>query len=71
MTPTNLQRAACVEQAIIVYREHTGTNQEDVLADLLCDLMHWSDAKAENFGAALISARANYMRNFTDEISAD
>lgn len=38
----------------------TGTDYEDALGDLLCDLMHWSDRNNFDFEAALFRARMHY-----------
>jgi len=38
----------------------TGTDLEDSLGDLLCDLMHWADRNDSDFDTALDGARANY-----------
>jgi hypothetical protein len=34
----------------------TGTDYDNALADLLCDLMHWSDRNDFDFSAALSRA---------------
>jgi hypothetical protein len=38
----------------------TGTDDEDALGDLLCDLMHWSDRNNYDFDLALARAQGNY-----------
>ena len=39
----------------------TGTDLEDSLGDLLCDLMHWSDRNQFDFDLALDRARDNCL----------
>ncbi|MGE5512902.1 MAG: hypothetical protein ACM31O_16815 [Bacteroidota bacterium] len=58
--PSTLQRALWGEAALIAFRRATGCDYEDSLGDLLCDLMHWSDARGFDFEAALERARAHY-----------
>lgn len=61
---TNDDRAAWAEGAIQKFIELTGTDREDALADLLCDLMHWADrehpGECEPFEAQLHRARYHY-----------
>lgn len=42
----NDDRAAWAEAALNEFRRVTGTDDEDALGDLLCDLMHWCDRTA-------------------------
>jgi hypothetical protein len=60
--PQNLndERAACADAALNTFRGCTRTDVEDALADLLADLLHWSDRNDEDFDAALARARLNY-----------
>lgn len=57
MSNNHLQAASC---ALLVYRELMGTDDQDTLADLLTDLMHWADANACDFAAELERGRRNY-----------
>jgi hypothetical protein len=62
MTP-NERRAEWAQCAIDAFIETTGTDPEDALSDLLCDIMHWCDI-AENespgFDAELDRAKGHY-----------
>jgi hypothetical protein len=46
--------------AVQTFQAITGTDEEDVLSDLLADLMHWSDRNHYDFEAALLRARGHY-----------
>jgi len=39
------------------FKHATGTDDQDVLTDLLCDLMHWSDRNQADFEPAVQYAR--------------
>ncbi len=57
---------ASVDRATIAlkaYRQATGTDPEDALADLLADLMHWCLQTGQDFDKELGCAR----RHFGDE----
>jgi hypothetical protein len=56
----NDQRADWAAAALSHFGSITGTNYEDSLGDLLCDLMHWSDRSDFDFEAALCRARIHY-----------
>jgi hypothetical protein len=56
----NDRRAAWAAVALRAFRLVTGTDDEDALGDLLCDLMHWSDRNDYDFEAALSRARWHY-----------
>ena len=56
----NDNRALWAEAAVVAFEAQTGTDREDALADLLCDLMHWCDRNGGNFKFALDRARRNY-----------
>jgi hypothetical protein len=58
--PTNSDRAAWAAEALATFRRRTGTDCEDALPDLLCDLMHWADEHELNFGEALDKARDHH-----------
>lgn len=47
--PTNTDRAQWAEKAIQAFMDETGTDREDALADLLCNLHHWCDAEGLDF----------------------
>lgn len=56
----NNDRAKWAQEAIAAFMEATGTDLEDALPDLLCDLMHWADRNGQQFGMMLERARENY-----------
>jgi hypothetical protein len=56
----NDARAAWAWAALAAFKRETGTDLEDALGDLLCDLMHWADRNQTSFPAMLIRARAHY-----------
>jgi len=62
--PTNSDRASWADKAIRAFMAETGTDYEDSLGDLLCDLMHWAESAQFDFAAALACAEQNY----SDEI---
>lgn len=53
-------RAEWAAAALRHFQCTTGTDYEDALGDLLCDLMHWSDRDNFDFEAALARARMHY-----------
>jgi hypothetical protein len=59
--PTNSDRAAWAEEALIAFCRLTGSNHEDALGDLLCDLMHWADENHLNFDAMLTRAHEHHV----------
>jgi len=56
----NARRAAWAAAAVTEFQRITGTDDQDALGDLLCDLMHWSDRNDYDFEAALSRARGHY-----------
>jgi hypothetical protein len=64
MTVTNKDRAEWAAAAIRHFQSLTGTDHVDSLSDLLCDLMHFSDANDFDFKAALDRARGHYAEEF-------
>lgn len=64
---TNLDRANWADKAVHAFREQTACDYEDSLGDLLCDLMHWADARNFDFDAALDRARCNYQEEHDEE----
>jgi hypothetical protein len=57
---TNTNRAAWAASALRHFQKLTGTDYKDSLGDLLCDLMHWADARNFDFDAALCRASDHY-----------
>ena len=56
----NDKRAQWAAAALREFGRITGTDDEDALGDLLCDLMHWCDRNDMDFEAALWRARCHY-----------
>jgi hypothetical protein len=69
-TITNADRAKWAASALEEFQSLSGTDYEDSLGDLLCDLMHWASAKNFDFDAALCRARSHYEDENGDFISA-
>lgn len=61
----NDDRAAWAAEALSQFQRVTGTEDEDALGDLLCDLMHWSDRNDIDFEDALWRARGHYEAETT------
>lgn len=57
----NHDRAAWAKVALDAFMRETGTDLEDALCDLLCDLMHLSNRVPFDFEAALQHARNHYL----------
>jgi len=57
----NDARAEWADEAIKTFMKRTGTDFEDSLGDLLCDLMHWSDRNDFDFNLAFDRARDHYL----------
>ena len=64
---TNLDRANWADKAVHAFREQTGCDYADSLGDLLCDLMHWADARNFDFDAALDRAGCVYQEEHDEE----
>lgn len=56
----NAERADWAAAALCQFECATGTDYDDALADLLCDLMHWCDRNDFDFDAAMSIARMHY-----------
>lgn len=65
---TNLHRAAWAEAALSVFMQHTGSDREDALGDLLGDLMHWSEQHDFDFDLALDRARGHFEAELLEEL---
>ena len=61
----NADRAEWAHRAILTFEDATGTEREDALADLLCDLMHWADVYGQDFDREL-SRATDYYSEETD-----
>ncbi|HEY5211714.1 MAG TPA: hypothetical protein VIJ38_01685 [Acidobacteriaceae bacterium] len=70
---TNEQRAMWADSAIEKFKEetgqvHSGDANEEVLADLICDLIHWADHIGVDFEAAFETATMNYEAEEKEEL---
>jgi hypothetical protein len=63
----NDDRAEWAAAALREFQRRTGTDDEDALSDLLCDLMHWSDRNNFDFDTELSRARMHYEAETTPE----
>lgn len=63
----NDARAEWTGAALAAFQSQTGTEDDDALSDLLCDLMHWADRHNEDFNAELARARNHYDVETTPE----
>jgi len=63
----NDDRAEWAAMALEAFQHATGTEEEDALRDLLCDLMHWCDRNNCDFNAALSRAQMHYETETTPE----
>jgi hypothetical protein len=57
----NDKRAEWADRAIVEFQDATGTDREDALADLLCNLMHWCDRNGFGFDEELEHGRGMYQ----------
>jgi hypothetical protein len=65
--PTNHDRAEWAAAALRHFQSATGTDYDNALPDLLCDLMHWSDREDFNFHDAIDTARMHYEAECEEE----
>lgn len=64
--PGNAHRALSAHKAMLafagaVYANYEAEDDQTKLVDLLCDLMHWANARNVNFDQALASGRSHYQ----------
>lgn len=64
MNDDRAEWAAC---ALRHFQCTTGSDYEDALGDLLCDLMHWCDRNNFDFELALFRARGHYRAETAGE----
>ena len=57
----NNERALWADHALRAFMAETGTDYEDALCDLLCDLMHLSDRTPFDFEAALTACARSLL----------
>jgi len=61
----NADRAQWAGAALREFQRATGTEDDDALGDLLCDLMHWCDRNRCNFDDALSRAQMHHEAETT------
>jgi hypothetical protein len=66
----NDERSEWAESALLTFQKMTGVDDDDALADLLCDLMHLADRKGWHFEAEMERAQAHYEAETTPEAPA-
>lgn len=66
-SPTNFQRAAWAEAAIVAFIEQTNCDHDNSLGDLLCDLMHWAKSQDFDFDQALERAQMHFVAETIEE----
>jgi hypothetical protein len=69
--PTNLERAEWAEAVLPHFQSATGTDDDNALPDLLCDLLHWSDREDFNFQDALDTARMHHQAECAEQEAND
>jgi hypothetical protein len=67
----NDERAEWASSALAAFMSQTGTDREDAVADLLCDLMHWCDRNGQGFGRELARAQDHYAAETLGDESTD
>jgi len=63
----NDDRARWAEIALLAFQRETGTDLEDALPDLLCDLIHLCDRRKWDFETELERAQAHYQIETTPD----
>ncbi len=56
----NDERAGWAKEALAAFMAATGTDPDDAVSDLLCDLMHWCDRRGVAFRTELARAQGHY-----------
>jgi hypothetical protein len=65
----NKERADWAKSAVEAFQGITGTDDEDAVSDLLCDIMHMCDSNdGPGFGAELDRARGHYDHEIVDDV---
>lgn len=70
----NKQRAMVVELMLQLFTTFTGAEEDDRLADMLCDMRHWIDAQPENQGDwddAIDRSRNHYVAEIEEQNELD
>jgi hypothetical protein len=67
----NAARIELAGAALRHFQCHTGTDYEDALGDLLCNLMHWADRNGFDFKLALDRAQDHYREETLPDLVAE
>ena len=73
--PTNDDRADWAEKALKAFQAETGAEDEEAIADLVCDLLHLAARRGEDVQTVIFRAQSNYEaeveeKAFTDGLKA-
>ena len=63
----NQDRAEWAAIALDAFQDRTQCDAEDVLADLLCDLMHWANQTGADFDVELLRANNHYQTEIVED----
>ena len=63
----NDDRASWASTALIAFKSETGSDDEDAMSDLLCDMMHLADREGEDFTTDLRRAAGHYVAETTSD----
>jgi hypothetical protein len=63
----NAKRAHHAWVAVVAFQNETGTDDEDCLCDLLCDLRHWADRNGYDWENQMRRAANHYTEETTPE----
>ena len=63
----NADRERWAYAAMMAFQRETGTDEEDILADLLCDLQHWASRNQVDFDAELRRANMHFEAETGEE----
>lgn len=65
----NENRSKWAKDAMDTFQDITGTDDEDVLQDLLCDLMHYANQTTWlDFELELVRARDTFFQEIEDDL---
>lgn len=68
---TNDDRAGLAQAAIDTFMRETGTDSEDAISDLLCNLMHLCNQRGDDFTAELNRGAGHYQAEVEIEAKQD
>lgn len=71
MSPTNDDRADWAEMALKTFRAHTGAEDEEAIADLVCDLLHLAARRGQDVDTVLFRAKYNFDAEIEEKAIED